>query len=185
MRISYLSIIAIISISFFSCKQDAKSGAETAGAEQVASGAPAVAPEVAAAEKFESKALSDKGGQDLSKVYSLKQDQFIPDYDNGFNFKSKQALDIYAKGTNTNVDFTTSEAIGVFLAKTTKETIFKVESVNFDAADGPQIDISTTTTDKEVAAYRPSFIIAVPKDKIKGYPMVTVNKNMLPVTTIQ
>ncbi|MEZ4911486.1 MAG: hypothetical protein R2774_11580 [Saprospiraceae bacterium] len=184
MRSVFLAFVTVLGLSLISCKSDTKSGSEPTGnaTENVSQTA---APAITAAEKFDSKILAEKGGQDISKTFTLKQDQFLPEYDNGFSFKSKQALDIYAKGSSDNIDFSANEAIGVFMSKTNKETIFKVESVNFDGAEGPEIHITTTTTDKEVAPYRPSFIMAIPKDKIKGYPMIMVNSNLVPVTTVQ
>ncbi len=184
----YKFIVILIGIMTFlvGCKQDNKTAPEattsTQTTEQVA---PSIPTAIAIADKFESSALANKGGQDVSKVFTLKQDQFLPEYDNGFNFKSKKALEIYANGSENNVDFDTNEAIGVFLSKTNKETIFKVESVNFDAPNGPEILITTSITDKEVPTYRPSFIMAVPKNMVKGYPTIMVNATKLPITTIQ
>ncbi len=170
-------VVFLVSLLFIlvSCKPDGKSNQE-AGAGSVSS---------VSETKANNKILNVAGAEDVSETFVLDQKQIVQDGNVGFNFKSANAMRIYLEMPgDQNIDFENDEVFAIFSEKTVKKTSFKVEKIDLDA-ERPTIYVVSNISTETVVDYRPSFVVSVPKEKIKGYPLIKLDGIEIPVTTMQ
>jgi hypothetical protein len=131
------------------------------------------------------KVLQKSGAADISDTYNLNQTQIVQDGNVGFHFKSENAMRIYLDMPGEqNVNFESDEVFSIIAQKTLKETSFKVEEIDL-SGERPVIKIVSSVSTNTVKEYRPNIVVSVPKDKINGYPLITLDGVEIPIYTLE
>ncbi len=160
---------ATISLLLFSCKNE-KSG-------DSANDAPV--------QVDNSKVLAGTGAKDISFTHKLDQTQIVQEGNVAFNFKSLNSLQVYIKSPqNESLDFNANEVYAIFADKTIKETSFKVESLDLSVSP-PVLNVTSVISKKDVAEYRPSFVVTVPKKDATTMPVIKLDGSEIPVFGMQ
>jgi hypothetical protein len=157
---------AIISLLLFSCKNEKS-------ADSTANDAPI--------QVDNSKVLAGAGAKDISITHKLDQTQIVQEGNIAFNFKSLNSLQVYIKSPqNESLDFNNNEVYAIFADKTIKETSFKVESIDLTVSP-PVLNVTSVISKKDVAEYRPSFVVTVPKKDITAMPTIKLDGSVIAV----
>lgn len=165
--------VASISVLLFSCKN------EKAGETAVNAGANTESL------VDNSKVLSGTGAKDISFTHKLDQTQIVQEGNVAFNFKSLNSLQVYIKSAqNESLDFNSNEVYAIFADKTIKETSFKVESLDLSVSP-PVLNVTSVISKKDVAEYRPSFVVTVPKKDATTMPIIKLDGSEIPVFGMQ
>lgn len=173
---SFFSFLFILSLSIIvvSCKNDTKVSTTTGEA----AAASTVAPN-------DSKALEGTGAADISTTYKLDQTQIVQEGNVAFNFKSQKSLNVYIKSSDKNpLNFEQNEVFAIFADKTIKETSFSVEGLDIKG-ERPVLNLKTVISSNTVPEYRPSYVVTVPKNAVKGVPLIRLDGSEIPVFGMQ
>lgn len=132
----------------------------------------------------DSKALDGTGVKDISDIFQLDQAQVVQPGNVGFNFKTHNAFRVYLNTFgNDTIDFAANQTYAIFADETVKETSFMVESFD-NSGEQPILSVKTIISTKDVPAYRPSFVVTVPRS-VEGFPIIKVDGAQIPVFIIE
>lgn len=165
-------LIFILAFSISACKNEANTESQNLSDKKTSSA------------KNDSKALAGTGVEDISENFVLDQTQIIQPGNVGFNFKTHNAFRVYITAlASNNIDFEGNQILAIFADETVKETFFKVES--FDSSgEQPILSVTTIVTENTVPAYRPSYVVTVPRS-VEGFPIIKVDGAEIPVFIIE
>lgn len=170
-RVLFVFLNFICLISFYSCKNDIRTGDNPSESSDVSE----------TVTQNNNTTLKGSGAEDISGTFILSPTQIVQDGNVGFHFKSASAMRIYLDMPGEkNVDFEKNDVFAIVSEKTVKETTFKVESIDLDA-ERPTIKIISQISKNTVPEYRPSFVVSVPKEKTATYPLIQLDGMEIPV----